>query len=135
MLDHLDSFGQVRALVFGQYAEASDDVHELLEIAARRLADQRWRSLGARTAQEAYGIYLSRFRRSMSMLVAREMARHRLRRVPFIGVSRTALRQRQQELSDEHQQRQRAPMRLHGLAGFAALQQFGGGAGRGVGGG
>ena len=71
----------------------------------------------------------------MSMLVAREMARHRLRRVPFIGVSRTALRQRQQELSDEHQQRQRAPMRLHGLAGFVALQQFGGGAGRGVGGG
>ena len=71
----------------------------------------------------------------MSMLVAREMARHRLRRVHFIGVSRTALRQRQQELS-EHQQRQRAPMRLHGLAGFAALQQFGGGAGRGgVGGG
>ena len=55
--------------------------------------------------------------------------------VDFIGVSRTALRQRQQELSDEHQQRQRAPMRLHGLAGFAALQQFGGGAGRGVGGG
>ena len=32
-------------------------------------------------------------------------------------------------------QRQRAPMRLHGLAGFAALQQFGVGAGRGVGGG
>ena len=71
----------------------------------------------------------------MSMLVAREMARPRLRRVHFIGVSRAALRQRQQELSDERQQRQRAPMRLHGLAGFAALQQFGVGGGRGVGGG
>ena len=122
------TIGQVRAVVFGQYAECSADAHELLEIAARRLADVRWRSLGARSATEARGYFISRLRRSMSMLVAREMARHRLRRVTFIGVSHTALRQRRDEIRDEALRRERGPQ-VAGLAQFAADQQFGGGGG------
>ena len=81
----LESFGVVRPLVFGQYGEASLCVHEFLELVARSAAVDTWRALGSRSWSEAYGYYLSSLRRSWGVLAVREMARHRLRRVIYVG--------------------------------------------------
>ena len=58
------------------------------------LAARRWRLMGARSATEARAFFIARLRRSLSVVIAREMARHRLRRIPFIGVPRAAIRDR-----------------------------------------
>ena len=94
VFDHLRSFTRVRGLVCGNYCECSPDVHELLAITADGLAARRWRLMGARSATEARAFFIARLRRSLSVVIAREMARHRLRRIPFIGVPRAAIRDR-----------------------------------------
>ena len=43
---------------------------------------------------EAYGCHVQRFRRDVGISVAREFARYRLLRVPFIGVPRAVVRDR-----------------------------------------
>ena len=83
----LAQLGPIRALVWGQYAEASDDVHQLADAVAREQARREWRLTGARTEAEALGYYVSRLRRSWGIAAAREMARTRLRRVQFVGQS------------------------------------------------
>ena len=67
----------------------------LLAITADGLAERRWRLMGARSMTEARAFFIARLRRSLSVVIAREMARHRLRRIPFIGVPRAAIRARQ----------------------------------------
>ena len=79
----------VGSTVCGNYGECSPDVHELLAITADGLAERRWRLMGARSMTEARAFFIARLRRSLSVIVAREMARHRLRRIPFIGVPRS----------------------------------------------
>ena len=81
----LRSYGTVRSLVIGQYGEASLDTHELLCLAADEASHHSWRFLGARSRAEARAYYIARLRRSWSCLFVREMARHRLRRVCYIG--------------------------------------------------
>ena len=49
----LAQYPPVRALVVGQYGEASTDVHELLDIAMERATRDSWRFLGARSQAEA----------------------------------------------------------------------------------
>ena len=83
----LESFTTVRPLVFGHYGETSDDVHTLLERAASKAAEQRWRKLGARSQDEAKGFLLAGFRRRLGLAVAQAFARHRLRRLPFVGAT------------------------------------------------
>ena len=51
-------------------------------------AGDTWVRLGARSEEEAYGCHVQRFRRDVGIAVAREFARYRLLRVPFIGVPR-----------------------------------------------
>lgn len=92
--DRLQSFGQLRCLVFGAYGEGSPDVHHFLEAAALQRASTSWRRQGSRSQSEAYGIYLQMYRRDMGVAAVREQARLRLKRVPFIGVDRAALRAR-----------------------------------------
>ena len=96
ILDRLQSFGQTRGLVFGQYGEASPDVHALLAIAAGRMAEQQWRELGARRAEEARSFIVASLRRRLALVANREFARHRLRRVPYIGVPRAVVERRMQ---------------------------------------
>ena len=86
--DRLSSYSQTRALVVGQYAEASPDVHDLIEELARRQARAQWRLFGARREEEARSFFVATIRRRTGLFVAREMARHRLRRIPLVGVSR-----------------------------------------------
>ena len=94
ILDRLESFGPVRPLVMGQYAECSADVHALLRLAAEATARSRWRLIGARSAVEASNFFLQVYRRRLGLAIGREMARHRLHRVPFVGVPRAAMNAR-----------------------------------------
>ena len=91
ILDRLRSFTQVRGLVFGNYGEASPDVHALVELAARGIAAKRWRRDGARSEAEARSYWVGTCRRRIGVAVARAMARHRIRRTVFIGVPRAVL--------------------------------------------
>ena len=79
----------MRALVWGAYGEASDDVHQLLEVVVEAEAERSWRALGARSSSEARSVIhtslTTRTVRSWGINAVREMARHRLRRVEFVG--------------------------------------------------
>ena len=96
ILQRLQSFGPVRGLAAGQYSEVSPDVHSLIQVCAESLANKNWRALGARSAQEARGFVAAAVKRRLGLTVAREMARHRLRRVPYIGVPRHIVEERMQ---------------------------------------
>ena len=88
ILDRIRGFTRARALVFGNYSEASPDVHHCIAAAAAEAAKRNWRELGARRAEEAKSFYVASFRRRLGVFVAREFARHRLSRECFIGVPR-----------------------------------------------
>ena len=96
ILQRLQSFGRTRGLVFGAYGEASADVHDLLSIAADTQAEHLWREAGARSAAEMRSLLISRVRRRLGMAVVQAMARHRLARVPYVGVSRAVVQARAQ---------------------------------------
>ena len=92
--DRLRSFGQVRALVFGTYSEASPDVHALITLAAHALAHKHHQAMGARNEKEARSWWVASCRRRIGTAVARAYARYRLRRRFFIGVPRAVLDER-----------------------------------------
>ena len=74
------------------YGEASEDVHRIGDAAADALAGQRWRLMGARTQMEAHAYFAGTIRRELGLTFVIAMARHRLQREPFVGMSRAALR-------------------------------------------
>ena len=47
-----------------------------------------------RTMEESRGIYIALFRRRLGCFVVREFARHRLRRLSFVGLTRDQVRAR-----------------------------------------
>ena len=98
ILDRLRSFTPVRALVIGNYGESSRDVHTLIQIAAEALAVKSWRAAGARGVEEYRSFAVASLRRRLGCFAAREYARHRLRRLPYIGVPRAAMRSREAQL-------------------------------------
>ena len=71
---------------------------------------------------EARAFFIARLRRSLSVVIAREMARHRLRRIPFIGVPRAAIRARQPHRV--HQGAQHMPQMAQ-LVDFMRFQVYG----------
>ena len=81
-------FTTVRGLVFGAYGEASADVHDLISACADQMAQRQWQLAGARTATEMRAFLVSRARRRIGLAAVQAMARHRLARVPYIGVQR-----------------------------------------------
>ena len=87
----LRSFGQTRGLAFGAYGEVSPDVHA---VAADGLAARQWRDMGARTQEEARSFIVSSLRRRLGLVICREFARHRIRRVPYIGMPRAVVKRR-----------------------------------------
>ena len=68
--------------------EASEDVHRIGDAAADALAGQRWRLMGARTQMEAHAYFAGTIRRELGLTFVIAMARHRLQREPFVGMSR-----------------------------------------------
>ena len=91
VLQRLQAFGTVRGLVFGAYSEASADVHDVLAVAATEAARTRWAPAGARSIGEYRAYLISSYRRRVGLTVAQAFARHRLARVPYIGVPRSAV--------------------------------------------
>ncbi len=126
ILDRLRSFGQTRGLVFGQYGEASSDVHALLSVAADGLAGRQWKDMGARTQEEARSFIMSSLRKRLGLVVCREMARHRIRRVPYIGVPRAVVERRMQRGQLVGGPQARVPLYVP----YADFFQFQAGAGR-----
>ena len=86
----LAQYGPVRAAVVGQYGEASTDVHELFDIAVERATRDSWRFLGARSQAEARSYFASSMRRAWGVAFVREMARHRVSRLCYVGTTRRA---------------------------------------------
>ena len=78
----------VRSLVVGAYAEASDDLHQLFDCVVDSASKQHWRRIGARSAKEARSYFATTLRRACGVHFAREFARHRIRRVVFVGAPR-----------------------------------------------
>ena len=89
----LQQFGAVRGLVFGKFAEASPDVHHLADYLGDCIARRRWRLMGAASQSEARSFTVARVRRVLGVGAARAMARHLIRRLPFLGLSRAAMDQ------------------------------------------
>ena len=58
----LRSFGTVRSLVVGAYAEASDDLHQLFDCVVESASKQHWRRIGARSAKEARSYFATTLR-------------------------------------------------------------------------
>ena len=52
--------------------------------------------MGARTQEEARSFIVSSLRRRLGLVICREFARHRIRRVPYIGVPRAVVERRMQ---------------------------------------
>ena len=71
-------------------------MHDLLALAATAQADHLWRESGARSAAEMRALLIGRARRRVGMAVVQAMARHRLARVPYVGVSRAVVQARAQ---------------------------------------
>ena len=102
ILDRLRSFTPVRALVFGNYGEASSDVHHLLDVAAKLQAERRWQVMGSRNEAEAKSFLTAALRRRLGVVVVREFARHRLQRLVYVGASRASVRDRLQRGARRH---------------------------------
>ena len=92
--DRLEQFGQTRALVIGSYSECSPDVDSLAVASARAWAARNWQEYGSRSEAECYSFIITAYRRQIGVYAAREMARHRLVRIPYIGVPHAALGRR-----------------------------------------
>eukprot|EP00966_Prymnesium_polylepis_P050822 1176819-Prymnesium_polylepis.1 len=90
VLGTLRALGNVRALVFGQYGEASADVHSLLRAAAKSAAASAGRQSGAPSGalSRLTALFAAQLRRAWGVTAVREMARHRLARIPLIGATR-----------------------------------------------
>ena len=112
--DRLRSFGQVRAVVFGAYGEASRDVHLVLDVAADAMATHQWRAMGARTKEEARAFIIGALRRRLGLAATRAMARHRLQRAPWIGVDRQVVIDRRQRGLHDPRAQARGRMRMDG---------------------
>ena len=74
---------------------------------------------------EARAFFIARLRRSLSVVIAREMARHRLRRIPFIrSLVCLGLRIRARQPHRVHQGAQHMPQMAQ-LVNFMRFQVYG----------
>ena len=84
----LISYGEVKPLVVGHYAEVSAFVEELAGVAAAAGAAKYWRVMRCRDADAAYGVVLQMLRRSWGMAAFRENARLVVRRLAWVQDAR-----------------------------------------------
>ena len=84
----LISYGEVKPLVVGHYAEMSAFVEELAGVAAAAGAVKYWRMMRCRDPDAAYGVVLQMLRRSWGMAAFRENARLVVRRLAWVQDAR-----------------------------------------------
>ena len=63
------------------------------------IARRVWRSWGAASVTEARAFVITRLRRIIGVTGARAMARHFLRRLPFVGLSRADMDRRRRDMA------------------------------------
>ena len=68
--------------------------HALLSVAATALAVWQWQPSGARTLEECRAYIIQASRRRVGLVAVQAMARHRLARAPYIGVTRAVVEAR-----------------------------------------
>ena len=90
---------------------------------ARRRARAHWRRYGARSEAEAYSFFVASLRRMLGVFVARELARHRLRRLPFVGMTRATFDAYQRQPTP--QARDRPQIVMHDFFSHQAHAVFG----------
>ena len=81
----------------------------------------RWRFAGARSYDEFRSYTIAALRRRVGLTAVQAMARHRLDRVPFIGVPRVALRER---MDAQRQRRQQGAAPAVGRAAAIDPREF-----------
>ena len=81
----LRSFGDIRALVFSTWGEASPDVHALLRALVDVGMHRHFRSMRVKDANEARGPLMWLLRRRWGMCTVRESARLLLARLELVG--------------------------------------------------
>ena len=116
--DRLRVLGPVRPLVFGQYGEASPDVHAVIAAAAAVAARDGWARMGARTEAEARGFFAHVYRRRVGVGAVRAFARHRLGRVSMVGAPSAMIRAPARAL----QPAVRSPMEFYAYQAYAPPQ-------------
>ena len=104
----LQSFGQLRGLVFGAWGEASPDVEMLLSLAASTGAQRHWRSMGSSDDDTARGVLAWMLRRRWGMAALRENARLKLERLEYVGRGAHAAAERRGTASAASAARSRA---------------------------
>ena len=101
------SYGTVRGFVFGAWGEASGDVHDLLQLAAKQGARTRWRDMGCRDEAAAVGCLAWLLRRRWGLAALRENARLKLDRLAYVGRGAAAAADRRQRSELQHAARAR----------------------------
>ena len=79
---------QLNWLAQSEEEAVHDDLHQLLDCVVESASKQHWRRIGARSAKEARSYFATTLRRAWGVHFAREFARHRIRRVVFVGAPR-----------------------------------------------
>ena len=95
----LASYGRIWGLAFGAYAEASPDVHELLDVLASSCASRQWARMGSRDSQDAAATLKGSLYRSWGLMAARGQARFKLMGLGHVGTGAAAARARRVSLS------------------------------------
>ena len=133
ILDRLRSFGQTRGLAFGAYGEASTDVHASTRCSRWRptaLATRQWRDMEARTQEEARSFIVSSLRRRLGLVICREFARQRIRRVARGVYRRAAGRRRAAHAARPARRRPQAECRSTCRTPTSSSTQYQAGQGR-----
>ena len=85
MENKLRSYDPVRGLVFGVWCEGSPEVDCLIGMLAHVGSRRHWRSMQARSADEAQGTLAWMLRGRLALTALRETARLKLERPEFVG--------------------------------------------------
>ena len=84
---HLDTFGRVRALVFGHFGEFNDGLLGLANDISVSIAHQHHRKLGFKSKEGGLARAKAGVMRRLSMTALRSTARHVLRGLAIVGPS------------------------------------------------
>ena len=104
----LASYGRIWGFAFGAYAEASPDVHELLDVLASSCASRQWARMGSRDPQDAAAALKRSLYRSWGLMAARGQARLKLMGLGHVGTGAAAARARRVESAAAYRLRQEA---------------------------
>ena len=88
----LRGLGPVIPLVFGRWGEASDEVEEVVQGAAARAGNLRWRTLGMASPEHATAFYVHCFRCMLSDAWARSFSQLFVRLLGTVTAGRDARR-------------------------------------------